>query len=234
MCRVWVANEPHDRDRVRPRGPTPPLPPCVRVRTRQFGLVDRLSTNRWKPERADVAIGQGDVQRRAPTQPPDTVWGTHRLGRQIAANPARRLFLEPGPAGFPLLPEEAAKATPDPFIQILEHTGRFTEAEVATPTRQVSLQRGDHLVDADLARALSQLPDSRLEAGQRLGRDAPFDRHPQARTFAVYIDVAIVTKKATIRFRPPHAFTESPGPRFGIAMVAGDRYLHTPHQGLKV
>ena len=102
-----------------------------------------------------------------------TVWAA-----RFAANPVRRLFLEPGPATFPLLPEEAVRATPDPFIQILEHTGRFTEAEVATPTRQVSLQRADHLVDANPARASGQLPDSRLEAGQRLGRDAPFDRHP--------------------------------------------------------
>src|SRR5471032_1187899 len=31
-----------NRDRGRPRGPTPHTPPCVRVRTRQFGSVDRL------------------------------------------------------------------------------------------------------------------------------------------------------------------------------------------------
>src|SRR5471032_2507082 len=30
-----------NRDRGRPRGPTPPTPPCVRVRTRRFGLVTR-------------------------------------------------------------------------------------------------------------------------------------------------------------------------------------------------
>ncbi|WP_446430438.1 phage integrase central domain-containing protein, partial [Paraburkholderia atlantica] len=31
-----------NRDRGRPRGPTPPTPPCVRVRTRRFGSVSRL------------------------------------------------------------------------------------------------------------------------------------------------------------------------------------------------
>ena len=30
-----------NRDRGRPRGPTPPTPPCVRVRTRRFGSVTR-------------------------------------------------------------------------------------------------------------------------------------------------------------------------------------------------
>ncbi|CAG9219792.1 hypothetical protein BCAR13_410127 [Paraburkholderia caribensis] len=31
-----------NRDRGEPHGPTPPTPPCVRVRTRRFGSVDRL------------------------------------------------------------------------------------------------------------------------------------------------------------------------------------------------
>jgi hypothetical protein len=55
-----------------------------------------------------------------------TVWG-----RQVATHPTRRQCLASGPAVFPLLSDEAAKATPNPFIQFLEHTGRFTEREHA-------------------------------------------------------------------------------------------------------
>ncbi|WP_232316879.1 LysR substrate-binding domain-containing protein, partial [Candidatus Burkholderia verschuerenii] len=40
-----------DRDRGRPRGPTPPTPPCVRVRTRRFGSVDRRWTDRRQAQR---------------------------------------------------------------------------------------------------------------------------------------------------------------------------------------
>ena len=39
--RVRNSTNRHNRDRGRPRGPTPPTPPCVRVRTRRFGSVTR-------------------------------------------------------------------------------------------------------------------------------------------------------------------------------------------------
>ncbi len=52
----------------------------------------------------------------------------------------------------------------NPFIQFPKHAGCFAETEVATPARQISFQRTDQLVDADPSRALSQLPDSILEA----------------------------------------------------------------------
>lgn len=59
-----------DQDRGRPRGPAPPTPPCVRVRTRRLGSVDRLRTDRGKSERAEVPIGQCDAKRRAAAKPP--------------------------------------------------------------------------------------------------------------------------------------------------------------------
>src|SRR5437016_10045824 len=50
-----------DRDRHRGGGhpPTPATPPCVRVRTRRFGLVTLASIDqRWKSERCEVSIGK--------------------------------------------------------------------------------------------------------------------------------------------------------------------------------
>jgi hypothetical protein len=103
---------------------------------------------------------------------------TRRLGGKVPADTTRGQLPESRSAPLPLLPEEAAYATAYPFIQALQHAWRFAETEVATPTRQVPVQRADHLVSADPSRALSQLPDSILEASQRLGRNAPFDLYP--------------------------------------------------------
>jgi hypothetical protein len=53
---------------------------------------------------------------------------------------------------------------------------------------QISFQRADQLVDAAPSHALSQLPDSILEAGRRIGRHAPFDliliREGESKKFA--------------------------------------------------
>ncbi len=170
---MWRTN----RDRGRPRGPTPPTPPCVRVRTRRFGSVARLRADRWKSKRSEVTVRQPNVQRRTAAQTPSTMRRAYRLGGKVSADAASGQLPEAGPAQFPLLPEETANAATNPFVQFPKYAGRFAETEVATPSGQVSFQRADQLVYADPSRALSQLPDSILEASQRLGRHAPFDLH---------------------------------------------------------
>jgi hypothetical protein len=197
---------------------------------RAYGSVhggsDRLPdrANRWKSKRSEVTIRQRYAQRRATTQAPCTVRRTHGLGGKVSGHSPRDQFPESGPALFPLLPEETAKTPTNPFIQLPKHAGRFAETEVATPSAQISIQRPDQLVDADPARALSQLPDSILEASQRLGRNAPFDlyssregesspeeSHPQA---LVERCVSLSTHTAPIRqtYRPYRVASARRGP----------------------
>src|SRR5471032_3048841 len=149
-------------------------------------LPDRA--NRWKSKRSEVTIGQRNVQRRATTQAPYTVRRTHGLGGKVSGHSPRDQFPESGPTHFPLLPEETAKTPTNPFVQFPKYAGRFAETEVAAPARHISFQRTDQPVDADPSRALSQLPDSILEASQRLGRNAPFDlysvREGESKEFA--------------------------------------------------
>jgi hypothetical protein len=53
-----------DRDRGEPRGPSPPTPPCVRVRTRRFGGLCGLPGGEGsEAERGEEGIWQGDVKR---------------------------------------------------------------------------------------------------------------------------------------------------------------------------
>ena len=52
---------PFDRDRGRPCGPTPPTPPCVRVRTRRFVGSSGLWDQWWEAERSQRLVRQGDV-----------------------------------------------------------------------------------------------------------------------------------------------------------------------------
>ena len=52
---------PCDRDRGRPCGPTPPTPPCVRVRTRRFVESSGLWDQWWEAERSQRLVRQGDV-----------------------------------------------------------------------------------------------------------------------------------------------------------------------------
>src|ERR1700693_2771414 len=114
---------------------------------RAYGSVhggsDRLPdrANRWKSKRSEVTIRQRNVQRRATTQAPYTVRRTHGLGGKVSGHSPRDQFPESGPAQLQRLPEETAKTPTNPFIQFPKHAGRFAEAEVATPSAQISFQR---------------------------------------------------------------------------------------------
>lgn len=76
------------------------------------------------------------------------MWRTRRLGSEIAVHAPRDQLPESGSTALPLLPEEAAKAAADPFIEFVEYVGRFAEAEVAPPPGQISFQRTNYLADA--------------------------------------------------------------------------------------
>src|SRR5262245_15549500 len=95
------------------------------------------------------------------------------LSRQVPADAAASQLGEASPSVLPLLPGDGAQPPPDPFVKCARHRRGLAEAEVSAPTDQVDGQLPDDLREALSARAPRHLPDLRLEAGQRLRRDAP-------------------------------------------------------------
>lgn len=95
------------------------------------------------------------------------------LRRQVPADAAASQFGEASTTTLPLLPGDGAQPPPDPFVKCAQHRGRLAEAKIAAPANQVDGQLLDDLREASSARASRQFSDLRLEAGQRLRRDAP-------------------------------------------------------------
>src|SRR5262244_3822391 len=73
---------------------------------------------------------------------------------------------------LPLLPDDGAQPPPGPFIKLAQYRRCLAEAEVAAPSAQIDGQLFDDVREACPARAPGQLSDSRLEAVDRLRRDA--------------------------------------------------------------
>src|ERR1700676_2945287 len=95
------------------------------------------------------------------------------LCRQVPAAAAASQLCKPCTSTLPLLPGDGAQPPPGPFIKRAQHRWGLAEAEVAAPPDEVDRQLLDDLREAASACAPRQLPNSRLEAGDRLRRDAP-------------------------------------------------------------
>src|SRR5882762_7618019 len=93
--------------------------------------------------------------------------------RQVPADAAASQLGKASRSALPLLPGDGAQPPPDPLVKRAQHRRGLTEAEVAAPTAKVSGQLLDDLHEASSACAPRQLPDPRLEAGDRLRRNAP-------------------------------------------------------------
>src|ERR1700740_1709216 len=113
-------------------------------------------------------MGEGGVVR----EPPGAMWAAGSLCRQIPADAAASQLGKASPSRLPLFPGDGAQPPPEPLIKCSQHRRRLAEAEVAAPPDQVGGQLLDDLREAASTRAPRQPPDLRLEAGQRLRRDA--------------------------------------------------------------
>src|ERR1700692_89241 len=74
---------------------------------------------------------------------------------------------------LPLLPGDGAQPPPEPLVKLTQHRRGLTEAEVTAPPDEVDGQLLDDLREVAAAHAPCQLPNSCLEAGDGLRRDAP-------------------------------------------------------------
>src|SRR3984893_18444217 len=92
---------------------------------------------------------------------------------QIPADAAASQLGKASRSSLPLFPGDGAQPPPEPLVKRTQHRRRLAEAEVAAPPGEVDRQLLDDLREAASARAPRQLPNSRLEAGDRLRRDAP-------------------------------------------------------------
>ena len=77
------------------------------------------------------------------------------------------------PPRLPLPPEVHPEPPANPRVQVGEHSGSVTEAEVAAPPNEVGRESFDELRQAHAERPASQLPDAHLEPGERLRRNLP-------------------------------------------------------------
>ena len=82
-------------------------------------------------------------------------------------------FLEAVPPRLPLPPEVHPESPTNPRVQVGEHSGSVTEAEVAAPPDEVRRQLFDELRQAHAERPASQLPDAHLEPVECLRRNLP-------------------------------------------------------------
>src|ERR1700751_2708010 len=103
-------------------------------------------------------MGHEGFRRSVPQVPADAA--TSQLGEAIASM-------------LPLFPGDGAQPPPEPLVKLAQHRRGLAEAEVAAPPDEVDGQLLDDLREASPAPAPRQFPNSRLEAGDRLRRDAP-------------------------------------------------------------
>src|SRR5437764_6244146 len=101
------------------------------------------------------------------------MWAAGSLCRQIPADAAASQLGVTGASALPLLPDDRSQASPDPLVELAQHRGSLTEAEVAAPSDEVARQLLDDLLRARPARAPRQFPRPALKAYERLRRDAP-------------------------------------------------------------
>jgi hypothetical protein len=101
------------------------------------------------------------------------MWAAGGLSRQVPADAAASQLGEASASTLPLLPGDGAQPSPDPLVKCAQHRRSLAEAEVTAPADKVSRQLLAGLSEASSTRAPRELPDSCLEAGDRLRRDAP-------------------------------------------------------------
>src|SRR6266511_4666117 len=93
--------------------------------------------------------------------------------RQVPADAAASQLGKASGSTLPLLPGDGAQPPPGPFFKRAQQRRGLAEAEVAAPPDEVDGQLLDDLREAASARTPRQFSNSRLEAGERLRRDAP-------------------------------------------------------------
>lgn len=116
----------------------PPTPPCVRVRTRRFEIVELTSTEqRRETARAEVRVRERNRQRLRARQMPRTAATDGRFLRQCAAYTQVNQH-RPAPTwSLPLSPERRPKAPSYPAGQLDQQVRRFAEPEIAAPTPHI-------------------------------------------------------------------------------------------------
>src|SRR6266699_6956989 len=106
----------------------------------------------------------------AATDPPRTAPTASSLLGQLRSHTQFQQLRQPLAAGFPLPPESASNAPPDPRVEVFQHPRCFAEAEVSAPASQIAGQFVDHLLHAHPFRLTCDLPHSLLEPVDRLRR----------------------------------------------------------------
>ena len=97
--------------------------------------------------------------------------GCRGFHRQIPADAAASQLCITSGSTLPLLPGDGTQPPPEPTVKFKQYRRSLAEAEVATPPNQVDRQFPDDLPEAFSARALRQLPNLCLEAGDCLRRN---------------------------------------------------------------
>src|SRR5439155_5280023 len=163
-----------DRDRGGGHPPTPPTPPCIRVRTRRFetfGLT--LLEQRRKTTIAEIGIRKRDIQSFRMGQMP---WAMTTAGGVIGQPTTHTQLNQHRPAtalGFPLPPQRSPKAQPNPASQIDQHVRRFAESEIATPTPHIRSQSRHRRLQAHAFGLPCDFPNPFLKPLDGLRRNPP-------------------------------------------------------------
>ena len=160
----------------RPSRAFPVTPPGIRVTYHggSIGLcIGRRSESR-KADRVEIAIAQGLLDGRvAGTSARTRSVTLRRQLRGTGETPRRLSSWEAVPPRLPLPPEVHPESPANPRVQVGEHSGSVTEAEVAAPPDEVWRQLFDELRQAHAELPASQFPDAHLEPGERLRRNLP-------------------------------------------------------------
>src|ERR1700681_2653372 len=104
------------------------------------------------------------------------------VGRQFLAHAPPHQFRKPLAAGFPLPPESAEDAPPDPRIQTLQHRRSFTKAEIASPAPYIPGQFLHHRLHALPPALVRDFPDPLLESVYRFRRNLALQFLPARKT----------------------------------------------------
>src|SRR6266567_3027520 len=152
-----------------------PADPChTTVRTGPYtavrGVTLALLGQRRETERAEVGIGQAEMQGLVLTGGPRTAEAGGRITSQHRSHAECDQSRPASARGSPLPPQGAAESPPDPTSQRSQHLRCLAEAEVVSPAHHIASQLFHCGLDADTLGPSHDLPDSLLKAVQGLGR----------------------------------------------------------------
>src|ERR1700730_8281711 len=139
------------------------------------------------------------------------MWAACGVLRQVPPDAAASQLGKASGSTLPLLPGDGAQPPPEPLIKFTQHRRGLADAEVAAPPDEVDGQLLDDLREAPSARAPRQLPNSRLEAGDHLRRNAPSRQRLACKAEAQELaDVRLCNRALCLDDLQPEALRKEP------------------------